>query len=63
VHQRLLRARNADRARLIAQLSGWDHAKVNLELNRLAGVRRIAEATVAQLQRRLDHADRWVQRL
>ena len=62
-HQRLLRARNADRARLIAQLSGLDHAKVNQELNRMAGVKRIAEATVGQLQRRLDHADRWVQRL
>ena len=62
-HQRLLRTRNADRARTIVQLTGMDHAHINGELNRLAGVRRISEATVGQLQARLAHADRWLQRL
>ena len=59
----LLRGYNADRARTIVQLSGLDHANVNSELNRLAGVKRISEATVAQLQSRLKHADRWLARL
>ena len=62
-HKRLLRAHNADRAKMIVQLSGMEHARVNSELNRLAGVQRIAEATVSQLQRRLEHADKWLQRL
>ena len=62
-HKELLRTSNADRARAIAQLAGMDHANVNGELNRLAGVRRISEATVSQLEARLRHADRWLQRL
>ena len=62
-HKEALRTSNADRARLIAQLAGLDHRNVNGELNRLAGVRRISEATVGQLESRLRHADRWLQRL
>jgi superfamily II DNA or RNA helicase len=62
-HKRALRAYNADRAKMIVQLTGMGHANVNGELNRLAGVRSISEATVRQLQRRLAHADRWLQRL
>ena len=62
-HHRALRARNADRARTLVQLTGHEHAYINGELNRLAGVRRISEATVGQLQTRLAHADRWLSRL
>ena len=62
-HKDWLRNSNADRARVIVQLSGLDHANVNRELNRLAGVRKISEATVSQLESRLKHADRWLQRL
>lgn len=62
-HKQALRAYNADRAKMIVQLSGLGHANVNGELNRLAGVQRISEATVGQLQARLAHADRWLQRL
>jgi len=58
-----LRTLNADAARDIARVSGLTHAAVNLELNRLAGVRRISEATVEQLQSRLGHAGRWRARL
>jgi len=39
------------------------HAQVNRELNRLSGVTRISEATEAQLQRRLDEANRWSRRV
>jgi len=58
-----LRAGNAERAKAIARLSGRTHQQVNVELNRLAGVRTIGEATVAQLERRLAHADAWLRRL
>ena len=61
-HKERLRSFNADRARVIVQLSGRDHANVNSELNRLAGIRKISEATVSQLESRLKHADRWLQR-
>ena len=58
-----LRSGNRDRARAIASLSGWPHSRVNAELNRLAGVRSVNGATVAALQRRLMHAERWLARL
>jgi superfamily II DNA or RNA helicase len=54
-----LRDANAVLARSIARRSGWSHAQVNAELNRLAGVRRVTEATVEQLERRLRQAERW----
>ena len=58
-----LRKANADAARQIARSTDMTHAQVNLELNRLAGMKRIDEATVEQLQARLDHATRWRWRL
>jgi hypothetical protein len=36
------------------------HAQVNAELNRLSGVRRVTEATIDQLERRLHVGDRWL---
>jgi hypothetical protein len=35
---------------------------VNAELNRRSGVRRVTEATIEQLERRLAAADRWLAR-
>jgi hypothetical protein len=58
-----LRLANATAARDLARLTGQSHAFINAELNRLAGLRRITEATVAQLEARLQHAERWVRRL
>ena len=58
-----LRNANANTARDIARRTGQSHAFINAELNRLAGVRRITEATVAQLEARLRHAERWLARL
>jgi superfamily II DNA or RNA helicase len=58
-----LRARNADRARHLVSVTGWSHAQVNAELNRLAGIRRVSEATVGELRERADAADRWLRRL
>jgi superfamily II DNA or RNA helicase len=62
-HKRRLRARNAELARAIAHLSGLAHAHVNRELNRLAGVNRVTEATLEQLDRRARVADQWLARL
>ncbi len=58
-HKARLRDANAAMARALARKTGWPHAKVNAELNRLAGVRRVTEATVEQLQRRLRQAEHW----
>ena len=57
-----LREQNAARAGELARLTGLGHRQVNAELNRLAGIRTIAEATTAQLAKRLERADRWMQR-
>lgn len=58
-----LRNANAELARSIARKTGWSHAQVNAELNRLAGVRRVTEATLEQLERRLRQGEHWYQRL
>jgi len=55
-----LRERNADAVQALVHRTGWSHAQVNAELNRLAGVGRVTEATVTQLRRRLDAAERWL---
>ncbi len=55
-----LRASNSSLARDLARWTGMTHAQVNAELNRLAGLQRISDATAAQLDRRLTHARRWM---
>ncbi|HEV8298803.1 MAG TPA: DEAD/DEAH box helicase family protein [Acidimicrobiales bacterium] len=55
-----LRERNASLVTDIARVTGLGHRAVNAELNRLAGVLRIDEATVDQLHRRADQARRWL---
>lgn len=55
-----LRDANAKVARELVRRAGLTHAQVNAELNRLSGVRRIAEATIDQLERRLTAADGWL---
>jgi superfamily II DNA or RNA helicase len=62
-HKAHLRLENSERARDIARRTGLTHAQVNAELNRISGVGRVSEATVAQLERRLGQADRWLARL
>ncbi|MEI7743161.1 MAG: DEAD/DEAH box helicase [Chloroflexota bacterium] len=58
-----LRTANAEAAKDIARVSGLSYAAVNLELNRLSGIRRVTEATSEQLQTRLGAARRWQWRL
>ncbi len=61
-YKRRLRDFNAEAARELAMITGWQHSKVNAELNRLAGVEKVAQATVEQLERRLRHAESWLRR-
>ncbi|MDQ2725481.1 MAG: hypothetical protein M3Y36_08310 [Actinomycetota bacterium] len=58
-HKGRLRDANAELARDLVRRSGWPHPRVNAELNRLAGIRKVTEATVDQLEKRLRHAERW----
>jgi superfamily II DNA or RNA helicase len=58
-----LRTRNAHVAKRLVDLTGWSHARVQAEMNRLAGVSRVATATTEQLERRLRYAESWLRRL
>jgi superfamily II DNA or RNA helicase len=55
-----LRDRNAALVADLARVTGLGHRAINGELNRLAGLVRIDEATVDQLERRAEHARRWL---
>ena len=55
-----LRKANADVAVELVHATGWGHAQVNRELNRLAGIDRIGAATVGQLERRHTEGRRWL---
>jgi superfamily II DNA or RNA helicase len=64
LRQRKRRVRDAN-AEIVLELvrgTGWGHAQVNRELNRLAGIDRVSEATLAQLERRLEEGRRWLRR-
>jgi superfamily II DNA or RNA helicase len=58
--KRELREVNADLALHLVRFTGKSHREVNGRLNRLAGVERITEATLEQLRRRADQAERWI---
>ncbi|MFZ9016325.1 MAG: DEAD/DEAH box helicase [Ilumatobacteraceae bacterium] len=58
-----LRTRNADIAKRLVDITGWNHARVQGEMNRLAGVTSVTSATVDQLERRLRYAESWLRRL
>ena len=58
-----LRRENADLVAHLVAVTGRSHREVNGELNRLAGVNKVTEATADQLQRRLVAGERWVRTL
>jgi superfamily II DNA or RNA helicase len=58
-----LRKENADLVAHLVAVTGRSHREVNGELNRLAGVSKVTEATADQLQRRLVAGERWVRTL
>jgi hypothetical protein len=51
--RRALREGNSEAVRDLVHLTGRTHADLNAELNRKVGIKRIGEATVRQLERRL----------
>jgi len=55
-----LRKHNADAVAELVRFTPMDHRQVNAELNRLAGIAKVSEATSEQLQRRLDAANKWL---
>ena len=61
--KRKLREQNSACVRSLVHRTKQGHAQVNAELNRLVGIKRITEATVAQLDRRLEVAQKWLERL
>ena len=60
--KRELREKNSACVRRLVHSTGNAHADVNAALNRYVGIRRITQATVAQLEKRLAAADRWLAR-
>jgi superfamily II DNA or RNA helicase len=58
--KQILRDANATVVRELVRRTGMTHGRVNAELNRLSGVRRVSEATIAELERRLAAGDRWL---
>lgn len=58
-----LRKENAALVSHLAQVTGRSHREVNGELNRLAGVRKVTEATAEQLSRRIVVGEKWVKEL
>ncbi|HYN34216.1 MAG TPA: hypothetical protein VES40_16450, partial [Ilumatobacteraceae bacterium] len=58
-----LRTRNAHVAKRLVDITGWGHARVQGEMNKLAGVTRVATATTDQLERRLRYSESWLRRL
>jgi len=58
-----LRDRNSTRVRELVARSGLSYPEVNQRLNREAAVERITLATIAQLERRISVADKWLKEL
>jgi superfamily II DNA or RNA helicase len=58
-----LREKNANLAKRLVDLTGWGHARVNGEMNKLASVITIASATTDQLERRLRKSEQWLEQL
>ena len=58
--KRELRQANTDRVRMLTHLTGLTPEVVHARLNQEAGIVRIGEATVRDLERRLKLADRWI---
>jgi len=54
-----LRRLNTQWVRDLATLTGRSHAAINKELNRMASIRKVSEASVGQLDRRVKKAEEW----
>ncbi|MDH3303204.1 MAG: ATP-dependent helicase, partial [Acidimicrobiia bacterium] len=57
-----LRRINNDLTKELVDLTGRPHSQVNAELNRNAGIAKVSEATIIQLNRRSRAAEEWLRR-
>jgi superfamily II DNA or RNA helicase len=60
--RRELREQNSELVRELAHDRGKSHADINGDLNRKIGIKRVSEATVRQLEQRLELARAWLRR-
>jgi superfamily II DNA or RNA helicase len=60
--RRALREANSEVVRELVHDTGKSHAELNADLNRKAGIRRVSEATLKQLEQRLEIARRLLKR-
>ena len=57
-----LRVQNMELAKRLVDNTGWGHARVQAELNRLSGIISVGSATNDQLERRLRYGENWLRR-
>lgn len=57
-----LREQNLAIAKRLVDFTGWSHAKVQNEMNRLAGIESVGSATNKQLEQRARHGEAWLRR-
>ena len=57
-----LRIENMDLAKRLVDNTGFGHAKVQVELNRLVGIMSVGSATNSELERRLRYGEAWLKR-
>ncbi|MDP2292566.1 MAG: DEAD/DEAH box helicase family protein [Actinomycetota bacterium] len=57
-----LREKNMAIAKRLVDHTGWGHARVQMELNRLANITSVGSATNTELERRLRRGETWLQR-
>ena len=57
-----LREKNMELAKRLVDLTGWGHARVQMELNRLANISSVGSATNTELERRLRRGESWLRR-
>jgi hypothetical protein len=60
--RRMLREENSAIVAELVHLVQKTHAEVNADLNRKVGIKRVSEATVRQLEQRLEHARAWLRK-
>lgn len=57
-----LRDKNNELAKKLVDFTGWAHARVQMELNRLANIKSVGSATNTELERRLRRGENWLRR-
>ena len=58
-----LREANSAAVQELARYVKLSHQQINAELNRLTGIRRVTEATIGELEARLEKANQWLRKI